>query len=119
GLFAVLFAVFSGCMDQQAPIVKIAATESAPTPFAGATSAISISSGTQIKISWNASTDSALTGYRLYSVGEDGTLTILASPIPKSVTSYTHGGRTPGEAYRYLVRSLSGTKELDENMSIV
>lgn len=67
---------------------------------------IAVSSGGQVQLAWDASSESGLLGYHVYR-GESslGPFTRL-TPSAQAATSYTDAGVTNGVTYTYLVRTL-------------
>jgi hypothetical protein len=76
--------------------------------FAGVSSVTAIG-GTSLKIQWTLATNTTATGYRIYEMGTDGTLTAIAS-VSSSTTSYNHASLTAGTFHNYVVRAFDASE---------
>ena len=75
--------------------------------FSGVSSVTALGS-TSLRIQWSLATDTSVTGYRIYEMGTDGTLTAIAN-VSSSTTSYNHSSLTAGTFHNYVVRAFDAT----------
>lgn len=106
--------VFSllGCLAKEAEEVN-----SSSIDFDGADEAIAIS-GSAIQVSWTLAKSSDVTGYRVYSMEQDLSITALAV-VSAAESSYAVTGLEPETQYFYIVRAMTNSAEPDENLKFV
>ena len=63
-----------------------------------------VANGTQVNLSWSASTDN--TGVRGYGIYRDG---VLINTVDKNTLTYSDGGLSPGTSYTYRVDAFDGS----------
>lgn len=86
--------------DDNAEAVKSQTIKVDTTPASIPTLSASAISGTQIQLSWPASTD-GLSGVRQYQIFNAATNSLIATT---QTTSYVHGGLTNGQTYSYYIK---------------
>jgi len=106
----------SGCLSGGDSGGSSSPASSTPTPstpttkdfgFSGVSSVTALGS-TSLRIQWTLATDTSVTGYRVYEMGTDGTLTAIAN-VSSSTTSYNHSSLTAGTFHNYVVRAFDAT----------
>jgi len=101
-----------------ASAVTPAAPDTTP-PTAPSVLSAAVSSGTQIDLSWTASTDNVgVTGYQVDRCQGAGCTTFAQIAAP-TATSFSDTGLTPATTYRYRVRATDAAGNVSANSSIV
>lgn len=67
---------------------------------------LATSAGSQVTLSWSASTETGLQGYHVYRAATSAGPFTKLTTTPQAGTSYTDSTGTPGQSYAYMVRTL-------------
>jgi len=113
--FAVFSALtFASCLPAETAPPSPTATAAAPDlTFGGATSASDLN-GTTIQVNWSAGTGQAITGYKVYEVNSDSSLSTVGN-VSSTSTSYVIAGLTAGTFHSYIVRAVDSAGDTDGN----
>jgi chitodextrinase len=104
--------------DMNTPVGTTAPPADTQSPTVPGSLTSSVISGTQINLSWIASTDNVgVAGYRLERCQGSGCSNFAQIATPTS-TTYSNTGLTAGTSYRYRVRAIDGSGNLSSYSNV-